>query len=709
MCWRSNRRGPSMPRWRPRDRALARAVAAAALRRQGELELVLRSFLERPLPADKGRLWPILLAGAAQLVCLGMPAARGRRSRRRDHAARPRRASLRQARQRRAAARRRARGGHARRPGWRASQHPGLAVAAAGSRPMAPRPRAASPRRACARRRSTSRSSPTPTRRPGPRGSADSLLATGSIRLAAHGRIEDLPGYAEGAWWVQDAAAALVARLAGDVSGQRPSPTFAPRPAARRRCSPPPERTVTAVDVSAQRLERLRENLAPPAARRRGGGGRRGELGAGAHLRRRAARCAVHGDRHHPPPSRHSAPQGPRGCRAHGADCRRACWHMRPRSCAPGGLIVYGTCSLEPEEGEQQTAAFLAAHPDFARQPVAAAEIGAEPEWISADGDLRTLPFHGAAVAAGACGHGRLLCGAAAPAVLTVAESCLSTHPACARGSAAWLRCSTKLSDFAWRTFPDGARAAPARTAGSRPTAREQVSLALLSVGQAGRGALARMRRSRLLRWRYRVRGGRRAAAGAARPAGRRRQLRRRGGLGQLRARRLRRHARGRSPFAVAAAEPAMGARAARLRLAAPPRSRAQTRGRPRARPAAGRRMDPAQPPARRPTPGRPDVVARRLISWLSHAGLLLDGVDDRRYAAVMTQPRRPGDLSLRLLAQRPRRLPAPAVPDRARLRRRVHRRPRAPAGAVREAARRGAGTAGSARRRASEPQPRAC
>ena len=57
-----------------RDRALARAVAATVLRRQGELEHVLGAFLERPLPRDQGRLWPILLTGAAQLVCLDMPA-----------------------------------------------------------------------------------------------------------------------------------------------------------------------------------------------------------------------------------------------------------------------------------------------------------------------------------------------------------------------------------------------------------------------------------------------------------------------------------------------------------------------------------------------------------------------------------------------------------------------------------------------------------
>src|SRR6202007_3267375 len=63
---------PQVTAMEARDRALARAIAPSVLRRQGELEHVLNAFLERPLPADKGRLWPILLTGAAQLVCLDM-------------------------------------------------------------------------------------------------------------------------------------------------------------------------------------------------------------------------------------------------------------------------------------------------------------------------------------------------------------------------------------------------------------------------------------------------------------------------------------------------------------------------------------------------------------------------------------------------------------------------------------------------------------
>ena len=72
-AWSELTARPAIAALEPRDRALARLIAATVLRRQGELEQVLNAFLAKPLPADKGRLWPILLAGAAQLVCLGMP------------------------------------------------------------------------------------------------------------------------------------------------------------------------------------------------------------------------------------------------------------------------------------------------------------------------------------------------------------------------------------------------------------------------------------------------------------------------------------------------------------------------------------------------------------------------------------------------------------------------------------------------------------
>src|SRR5690606_7150580 len=58
----------------------------------------------------------------------------------------------------------------------------------------------------------------------------------------------------------------------------------------------------------------------------------------------------------------------------------------------PGGRFVYCTCSLEPEEGESQAARFLARHPEYQREPISAAEIGGVAEWVTVEGELRTLP-----------------------------------------------------------------------------------------------------------------------------------------------------------------------------------------------------------------------------------------------------------------------------------------------------------------------------
>jgi len=60
----------------------------------------------------------------------------------------------------------------------------------------------------------------------------------------------------------------------------------------------------------------------------------------------------------------------------------------------PGGMLVFAVCSLEREEGEEQIAAFLAAHPEFSRTPISVDELFGHSEWITPDGDLRTLPCH---------------------------------------------------------------------------------------------------------------------------------------------------------------------------------------------------------------------------------------------------------------------------------------------------------------------------
>jgi 16S rRNA (cytosine967-C5)-methyltransferase len=59
-----------------------------------------------------------------------------------------------------------------------------------------------------------------------------------------------------------------------------------------------------------------------------------------------------------------------------------------------GGTLLYCTCSLEPEEGEEQIAAFLSEHRDFRRRPIALDETVIPLLWRTADGDLRTLPSY---------------------------------------------------------------------------------------------------------------------------------------------------------------------------------------------------------------------------------------------------------------------------------------------------------------------------
>jgi 16S rRNA (cytosine967-C5)-methyltransferase len=374
----------------PRDRAFARMLAATVLRRQGELEHVLGAFLDRPLPRSAGRMRPILLAGAAQILCLGTPphAAVGlavEAARREPGGARF--AGLANAVLRRVGAQGKAllAGQDAVRlniPHWlwrRWSDTYGEADA----------------RRIA--EASLKEAALDISLKPGADADAwaqrlgGRVLATGSIRLAAHGRIEDLPGYAEGAWWVQGAAAGLIVHAAGRVAGR----------AVADLCAAPGGKTaglaaagarVTAVDDSARRLERLRDNL------------RRLDLAAEvivADVTSWApertfdavildAPCTATGTiSRHPDVLRLKAPADvARMARVQHAMLTNAASLVRP-----GGVLVYSTCSLEPEEGVGQVEGFLQRQPAFRRVPIEAEDIGAEPAWISG-GDLRTLPFH---------------------------------------------------------------------------------------------------------------------------------------------------------------------------------------------------------------------------------------------------------------------------------------------------------------------------
>jgi 16S rRNA (cytosine967-C5)-methyltransferase len=218
-------------------------------------------------------------------------------------------------------------------------------------------------------------------------------LPWGTVRLAVKGRIEDIDGYEEGAWWVQDAAAAMPALLLGDVAGLRVADL----------CAAPGGKTAqlaargahgTAVDISASRLRRLKENLER------------------LHLEAEIVQANV-GD--WSPPELFDAVLLDAPCSATGTIRRNpdipylkseadiaALARVQARLLAhalsllkPGGALVYATCSLEPEEGEAQIEAALASRGDIALAPVRADALGLPPDAITPAGMLRTLPFHG--------------------------------------------------------------------------------------------------------------------------------------------------------------------------------------------------------------------------------------------------------------------------------------------------------------------------
>lgn len=220
------------------------------------------------------------------------------------------------------------------------------------------------------------------------------LLPTGSVRLTREGAIRDLPGYAEGAFLVQDAASALPARLLAARHGERVADL----------CAAPGGKTaqlalagaqVIAVERSAQRAERIRENLA------------RLKLPAEIVVADAAsfaaepfdavlldAPCSATGTiRRHPEIAWTKRLEDVLGLARQQA---RLLAHAASLV-KPGGRLVYSTCSLEPEEGERQIAAFMQAFPAFVIETVHAGALGVETASVTGEGFLRVLPCHGSA------------------------------------------------------------------------------------------------------------------------------------------------------------------------------------------------------------------------------------------------------------------------------------------------------------------------
>ncbi len=371
-----------------RDRALARQIVGTALRRLGSLRYVLDQCLDHGFPREAPRVETALLVGATQLLFLDVP----------DHAAVDLAVRLAQS-DRRAARYDRLVNAVLRRitrsgadilagedtlaldtPGWlmaRWSQHYGAETARAialanRSEPPLDLTVKTDPQEWAARLGAT-------------------VLPTGTLRLIPSGPISQLPGYDDGAWWVQDAAAALPVRLFGDVAGR----------AIADLCAAPGGKTaqlarlgarVTAVDRSPTRLERVRENLARLSLK--------AEIvmedasvwqGGSFDAILIDAPCSSTGTiRRHPDIAWLKQEADLAGL----ANLQARLLQHAISLTKSGGTIVFCTCSLEPEEGEALTARLLAKETGVHRVPIEPAEVAGHQELLTAAGELRTLPCH---------------------------------------------------------------------------------------------------------------------------------------------------------------------------------------------------------------------------------------------------------------------------------------------------------------------------
>ena len=368
-----------------RDRALMRRLTATVLRRLGTLRDVVGKFLERGFPADAPRTETILLLGAAQILWLEVP----------DHAAVDLSVRLAQA-------------------DRRASRYVGLVNAvlrrvaqdkpAAESSRLHDTPEWLLKRWTTAYGKDNARAiAAANAQEPGLDVTvktnagewADRLhgrvLPTGSVRTLAQGAVSLLPGFSEGAWWVQDAAASMPARLFGDLGGKRVADLCA-APGGKTAQLAQAGAQLTAIDRAPARLARLRENLTRLSLS--------AEVVAADVLEFQAepfdavlldAPCSSTGTiRRHPDVPWLKTESDITAL----TELQRKLIERAVELTRPGGTLIYCVCSLEPEEGELQIADLVARDDRVERVPISPAEAFGHPELLNNAGELRTLPFH---------------------------------------------------------------------------------------------------------------------------------------------------------------------------------------------------------------------------------------------------------------------------------------------------------------------------
>jgi 16S rRNA (cytosine967-C5)-methyltransferase len=382
---------PGLRELSERDRALARRIVATVLRRLGTLRHLIGNLLDRGLPKGSTQVENALLIGAAQLLFLDVP-----RHAAVDLSVRLVQGDPRNARYAglvNAVMRRIAHGGsdlltgyedlHLDTPEWLFARWAN-AYGQDKAHAIALAHRLEPPLDI--------------TVKSDPDGWAERLggrrTPTGSVRLHSHGQISALPGYADGEWWVQDAAAALPARLFGDLRGRTVADL----------CAAPGGKTaqlisagamVTAVDQSASRMARLLENLS--------------------RIRLQASTVVADAAEWKPDaPASFDAVLIDAPCTSTGTIRRHPDipWRKTPEDILTlsalqkrlltraidltrsGGTIVYCTCSLEREEGEDIVSAVVEHDRRVSRKPITEAEFPAIMDFITPLGELRTLPCH---------------------------------------------------------------------------------------------------------------------------------------------------------------------------------------------------------------------------------------------------------------------------------------------------------------------------
>jgi 16S rRNA (cytosine967-C5)-methyltransferase len=368
----------------PRDAGFARAIASGTLRHFGQLDALLRGFVDKlPSPHRSGPTYDILLAGACELMVLDVaPHAAvdgANRLAQADHKAVHFKPLI------NAVLRRITREGNGvfgnqdaprlNTPDWLWSRW----VAAYGedtTRAIAAAHAKHAPLDLVSR--------------------SDSLAGASNIfgnswRLEESERVDALPGFTEGSFWVQDVAATLPAHLLGNIKGQRVLDLCA-APGGKTAQLAAAGAEVTAVEREPTRLARLKENLT--------------RLKLDATLLNEDVRdlrvepapfvlldapCSATGTiRRHPELPLIKGASDVTLCQAASAELLDCAADLT----APSGLLVFAVCSLETEEGPEQIADFLARNDRFERVPLVPDDVFGHPEFIDANGDLRTLPCH---------------------------------------------------------------------------------------------------------------------------------------------------------------------------------------------------------------------------------------------------------------------------------------------------------------------------